>query len=288
MACQAQATDFANLSEVTNQSYAQAASFHAQIARVGQFKFDSVGFTAEGTDVFGRSSACSGYLLTNSVLLTAAHCFGDMVKNHRLNPTAFKENFPYAAFFRQRMNGVYLGKGLHMIRKVYIPKAYIEQLKQENLPSWKFSDDVIHDYAIVHLDNPVRNLKISKVLPTELSDSNLEQLDSASITTLGYPGNRPEHTLWLQIDCVLSGIDSSARVLTHQCETSQGQSGSPLFMKNQQGVPKLVGVVTHQGGSENYGNYFLKDQLQEIQRWMQKKGDASAVTIDFSRQEVRE
>jgi V8-like Glu-specific endopeptidase len=279
---------FANQTEVTNKTLSQTGIFRSEVARIGQFKFDSVGFTVEGFDVFGKSSACSGYLLTNSILLTAAHCFSDMVKNHRINPTAFKENFPYAAFFRQRMDGIYLGKGLHMIRKVYIPKGYFAQMAQEGLPMWKFSDEVIHDYAIVHLDNPVRNLQLRKVLPLELTSTNQENLETSGLSTLGYPGNRPEHTLWLQVDCVLNSIDDSERVLTHQCDTYEGQSGSPLFIKNKQGAPKLVGVLTHSGGTLNYGNYFLQSQLKQIQKWVEKKGDAEAVTIDFSRQTVSE
>jgi|GEM_PF-4091091 len=278
------AGSFHTQTEVTKASIKDTGFLRPEISRIGQFRFQGQTFTAEGVDPFGKESACSGYLLTNKVILTAAHCFGDMVRSYQINPKAFKENFPYAAFFRQRLEGVYLGQGIHMIKKVYIPRQYFTQ--SDKLPGWNFNDEVVHDFAIVILDNPITNIKLAPVYPSILDNKALDNLDNQTISTLGYPGNKPDYTLWLQLECPLLEIETDYRVIKHQCETFQGQSGSPLIMRTFDNKNKIVGVITHGGYKINYGNYFLDSEIEQIKKWMQDKSTPDAAVIDFNKTTV--
>lgn len=280
----AYAVPFHTQTEVTKSNIKDTGFLRTEIPRIGQFRFQGQTFTTEGVDPFGKESACSGYLLTNKVILTAAHCFGDMVRSYQINPKAFKENFPYAAFFRQRLEGVYLGQGIHMIKKVYIPRQYFTQ--NDKLPGWKFNDEVVHDFAIVILDNPVTNIKLNPIYPSQLDSKTLDNLDNQTISTLGYPGNKPDHTLWLQLECPLLEIETNDRVIKHQCETFQGQSGSPLIMRSFDNKNKIVGVITHGGYKENYGNYFLSTEIEQIKKWMMDKNTSDASIIDFNNTNV--
>ncbi|HDU2652114.1 TPA: serine protease [Yersinia enterocolitica] len=89
-----------------------------------------------------------------------------------------------------------------------------------------------YDYALIRLTNkkplPIKPLPLWDGTANELTQA-LKQVDR-KITQAGYPLNHLD-TLYSHEDCLITGWAQQG-VLSHQCDTLPGDSGSPLLLKN--------------------------------------------------------
>ncbi len=96
------------------------------------------------------------------------------------------------------------------------------------------SDAAPFDYGLVILRNPP-----SAINPIPLFDGSRSDLTAAlkeagrKVTQAGYPEDHLD-TLYSHSDCLITGWAQRA-VLSHQCDTLPGDSGSPLLLKNENG-----------------------------------------------------
>ncbi|MGE4865404.1 trypsin-like serine peptidase [Yersinia enterocolitica] len=89
-----------------------------------------------------------------------------------------------------------------------------------------------YDYALIRLTNkkplPIKPLPLWDGTANELTQA-LKQVDR-KITQAGYPLDHLD-TLYSHEDCLITGWAQQG-VLSHQCDTLPGDSGSPLLLKN--------------------------------------------------------
>ncbi|HDL7644618.1 TPA: serine protease [Yersinia enterocolitica] len=89
-----------------------------------------------------------------------------------------------------------------------------------------------YDYALIRLTNkkpvPIKPLPLWDGTANKLTQA-LKQVDR-KITQAGYPLDHLD-TLYSHEDCLITGWAQQG-VLSHQCDTLPGDSGSPLLLKN--------------------------------------------------------
>lgn len=80
---------------------------------------------------------------------------------------------------------------------------------------------------------------------------------------MGYPLDKTFGTLW-QARCPISLNGSQ---ITHQCDTVEGMSGSPLYVE--EAIPFLLGLHTHGGIDTNGGKRITEKMFRVLQAWFE-------------------
>lgn len=97
-----------------------------------------------------------------------------------------------------------------------------------------------HDFGLIVIHNPP-----SAITPLPLFEGDRDVLtetlkaQNRKVTQSGYPEDHLD-SLYTHTDCLITGW-SQKTVLSHQCDTLPGDSGSPLMVKTDSGW-KLIGV----------------------------------------------
>lgn len=165
-----------------------------------------------------NGSHCTGAMIAQDAVLTAAHCLIDRFSGNWLAP----KDIVFVAGYR-RDEDLGFARG----REIIHPEHTI------NL-SRPILRDIGDDWAVLYLDHalPVKPIPIQP-LPVDKVNH---------LLLAGYSQERP-HMLSLQDGCdVLERVDSG-RVLFTDCDSTHGDSGSPLLVR-QGGKVWIVGVAS--------------------------------------------
>ncbi len=127
-----------------------------------------------------------------------------------------------------------------------------------------------YDYGLVILHNPP-----SGIVPIPLFDGSRSDLTAAlkvtdrQVTQAGYPADHLD-TLYSHSDCVITGWAQRA-VLSHQCDTLPGDSGSPLLLKQDDGWQLVAVQSSAPAAADRYradnraiAVTSFKDKLEEL------------------------
>lgn len=165
-------------------------------------------------------ASCTGTLVGPDVVLTAAHCLVNEGQNTS-TPERFIAGFDQGSFVAESA-----------ITGSHVPQGWIN------------GEQTGTDYAFLFLAEPIGNqvgwMSVGPLSPVE--QGALQLGGELQILQAGYSYDQ-QGVMTGHIGCPFVGVDP-ANELYHECDTLQGDSGSPLFIRDAQGF-RIVGVESH-------------------------------------------
>jgi alkaline phosphatase D len=148
------------------------------------------------------------------------------------------------------------------------------------IPSRYKSGELAFDYALIRLDKPLgtRRFKALKNTPlcywgsaacgaaTVMNPVETRALVAKAAHSAGYPKNKGAATMW-QVTGLLHSADSTRQVIWYTGDASEGQSGSPVWIR-EGNLYCLAGVLVAEGRSSSAVVPLTRDMVAQLRAWM--------------------
>ena len=179
---------------------------------------ESRGWEGVGRLNIGSRAFCTGSLIAENLVLTAGHCLYDPATGQLARP----DEIEFLAGWRGGRAAAYRGA-----RRLVVHPGYMADTGQRSV-----------DLALIELDRPIRSTSIR---PYETGKRTFLERD---VGVVSYAHDRAEMAS-IQDTCHVLGRVQGTLVL--DCDVDFGSSGAPVFEISEDGVPRIVSVVSAKG-----------------------------------------
>ncbi|KMW56082.1 Trypsin domain protein [Candidatus Rhodobacter oscarellae] len=179
---------------------------------------DSRGWQGVGRLNIGDTSFCTGALIAENLVLTAAHCMYDMESGVRIADSEVE----FLADWRGGRASAYRG----VKRSLVHPDFAVSHAT--------FVDRVAYDVALLELDAPIRS---SAIAPFAVQS---RPQDGAEVGVVSYAHDRADSPSLQEVCHVLARQNGS---LVLSCDVDFGSSGAPIFVV-EDGRARIVSLVS--------------------------------------------
>ncbi len=180
---------------------------------------------------------CTGTLVSERHMITAAHCVYD-IRSKSWNT--------WYHFSPARISRSNTPHGLTPWNRVFVHEDYIK------------NGDRNKDFAIVELADP-----IGKTLGWQGYGWSNRHVDYTMGTIIGYPGDKENGTQW-QVTCPMTFTDKE---IVYRCDTYGGMSGSGVILDSGSGE-RIYGIHTLGRSYDNSAVRITKEVFQTIKSWI--------------------
>jgi V8-like Glu-specific endopeptidase len=201
-----------------------------QVKNTKQLPFRTIGYI-ETVTADGNFYRCSGTLIGPRTVMTAAHC----LYNHKAG--GWYKEFYFVPGMVDIKNMPY---GVYAAQEVYIVEGYISQYQGTDGSVFPW------DLGVMILTDP-----IGEGLGW-MAYNHYAKFGDFEATTAGYPGDKPDLTMWLT-SCAIDAEMTNNDNFLNDCDNAGGASGSSMWAVDKNKKRTAVGVVVGEAPQFNIG-----------------------------------
>ena len=201
-------------------------------------------------------AACSGMMIGDNVVLTAAHCVfngGQYVASVVVAPGATPTSNPFGVVAATRYS---------------VPTGWANTVGQSALGSLVPTSP--YDWALIFLDGHPFHGRIGPYLTVANAPDSYFQRPGLEIATAGYPGDKPFASMW---SATTTDFTVDATYLTTTLDVAPGQSGSAIYtLDPATGSGFVFSVVSVGDSTANYSVRFTQPVIAALNSYCAANG----------------